>query len=375
MPDQPDILARKLTAMLLVAALALLGGCAASTQLVTNPKASDKVMAKSFKTYREVLFLPPKADPRKLVPRVVGEIEQMGFKVTLLDPNKPVEPAQGTGFVIGADGWLLTCAHVVGEQKEATVTLAGKRILADVTKADAKADLALLKLREPLPAEAGVLAFRVAARPAAMGEDVFTIGYPLSRMLGNSARMSKGLLSATAGLRDNANELQVSAEIHPGNSGGPLLDREGQVIGVVNKTINPAAVAQATGGALPQNINFAIKAVPVLDFVKASEPALHGALAFDRAGGLDQAGKAVAKVQAGNAPPDSQRADKMVVRFQYISLWDMWYRFRLFVLAAFDYETQEPLFIAGQGRDNIVSNEDVVVRDTLDQFRKAISAR
>lgn len=368
-------LTRLLHALLLAAALALLGGCAASTQLVTNTKASDAVKAKSFKSYREVLFLPPKEDPRKIVPRVVAEIEQMGFKVTLLDPAKPIEPAQGTGFVVGADGWLLTCAHVVGEHKEATVTLGDKRILADVVKADAKADLALLKLREPLPASAGVLGFRAAAKPATMGEDVFTIGYPLSRMLGNSARMSRGLLSATAGLRDNAGEVQVSAEIHPGNSGGPLLDREGNVIGVVNKTINPAAVAQATGGALPQNINFAIKAVPVLDFVKASAPELHAALAMDKGGGLEQAGKAVAKIQAGAVGPDSQRADKMLVRFAYISMWDMWYRFRLFALAAFDYETQESLFIAGQGRDNVISNEDVVVRDTLEQFRKAIRAR
>jgi serine protease Do len=83
----------------------------------------------------------------------------------------------------------------------------------------------------------------------------------------------------------------------------------------------------------------------------------------------------VAKIQAGAVGPDSQRADKMLVRFAYISMWDMWYRFRLFALAAFDYETQESLFIAGQGRDNVISNEDVVVRDTLEQFRKAIRAR
>lgn len=362
-------------ALCLLAFVVLLSGCAASTQLIANDKASETVKAKSFKTYKEVFFIPPKDDKRLVVPRVVTEIERMGFKVRLMKPDEPVDAPQGTAFVVSADGWLLTCAHVVGSQKVATVTLGGTRVLADVISSDAKADLALLRLRTALPEGIVPLAFRAAAKPAAMGEDVFTIGFPLGRLLGNTSRMTKGLLSATAGLRDNPDELQVSAEIQPGNSGGPLLDRDGLVIGVVNRTINPAAVVQATGGALPQNINFAIKAVPVLDFVKRADNQALGSLAFDRASTLEAANKAVARVQAGEVGPDSERSDKMVVRLTYVSMWDMWYRFRLFVLAAFDYETQETLFVAGQGRDNLVSNEDVVIRDTLDQFRKAIAAR
>lgn len=353
---------------------ALLAACSASTQLITNDKPSEIVKAKSFKVYREVILIPPKDDPRHIVPRVASDIEAMGFHVRVVDPAKPLEGSQGTGFVIGA-GWLLTCAHVMGEQKEATITLAGKRLVADVVKSDAKADLALLKLREPLPEGAQPLAFRAAARPAVMGEEVSTIGYPLSRLLGNTARMTRGLLSATAGLRDDDQQVQVSAEIQPGNSGGPLLDRDGNVIGVVNKTINPSAVARATGGALPQNINFAIKAVPVLDFVKGADAGAFAALAFDRKGALESASKGVAKVQAGIVGADSERNDKMVVLLRYVSHLDVWYRFRVFVLQAFDYETQEGLFVAGQGKDNMVSNEDVVIRDTMAQFKKAVSAR
>ncbi len=352
-----------------------LQGCASSTQLITNKNASTELKAKSYKSFKEVLLVPPQDDKRQVVPKVVAGLETMGFRVTVMPAGKPVEASQGTGFVVGADGLLLTCAHVLGEIKEATVTLNGQRLLADVVKADKDADLALLKLREPLPAGSTVLPFRGTGKPAAMGDDVFTIGYPLSRLLGNAARMTRGLVSATAGIRDNPKELQVSAEIQPGNSGGPLLDRDGNVVGVVNKTLNASRVAQATGGALPQNVNFAIKGGEVLGFMKTADEGGFARLAYDKTPGLEAAGKGVAKIQAGIVGPDTERADKMVVHLSYVSMWDIWYRFRMFVLAAFDYETQEPLFIAGQGRDNMVSNEEVVIRDTLEQFRKAINSR
>jgi hypothetical protein len=355
--------------------VALLGGCASSTRIVKNDKVSETVKAKSANTYKEVLLLPPRNDPRNVVPKVVSGIEAMGLKVRLMDPTKPIEPAQGTGFVVGRDGWVLTCAHVLGENKEATVTLNGERLLADVVKSDDKADLALLKLRTPLPGGAAVLGLRV-TKPAAMGEDVYTIGYPLSRLLGNNARMTRGLLSATSGLHDDESQLQVSAEIQPGNSGGPLLDRDGNVIGIVNKTLSPAAVAQATGGALPQNVNFAIKGGVVAKFVEQADDGAFRQLAYDRSPGLESPSKAVAKIQAGIVPTDAeQRSDKLVVRLTYHSRWDIWYRFQYFVLAAFDHETQEPLFAAGQGRDNMISTEEIVIRDTLEQFKKALQSR
>jgi serine protease Do len=370
-PHQP--LGQFLAGAAWLAVALLLQGCVASTQLVHNEKASPEVKAKSFRNYKEVLFIPPKDDPRVLVPRTVQAIEAMGFKVRLMDPDKSIEASQGTGFLVGAGGQVLTCAHVLGDEKTATVVLDGKRYFADVVKSDKKEDLALLKLRDALPAGAAILSFRRGARGYSMGEEAYTIGYPLSRLLGNSARMSRGLVSATAGLRDDPKQLQVSAEIQPGNSGGPLLDREGLVIGVIQKTINPWRIAQATGGALPQNINFAIKADSVVDFFRSTSH--FDALRFDKASTLDQANRGVAKVLAGLVPDDSTRRDKMVVRLNYVSRWDMGYRFRLFVLTAFDFETQEALFAVGQTRDNLASNEDVVMQEAFEQFRKAIATR
>ena len=355
-------------------AILALSGCVASTELVKNNQISADVSAKGFKSYKEVLFIPPKDDPRNVVPRAVSELQSLGYQVTVVDPLKGLETSQGTGFLIGSDGYMLTCAHVLGDKQEATITLDGTRVHADVVRSDAKADLALLKLRDKLPESATVLTFRDRAHAYSMGEDVFTIGYPLSRLLGNSARMTKGLLSATTGLRDDPNQIQVSAEIQPGNSGGPLLDHDGHILGVIQQTMNPWRVAQATGGALPQNINFAVKNDPILDFLKLANPEMFARLRFDQTSSLEKAVHAVAKVQAGIVD-DANNGDKMVVRLFYVSRWDIWYRFTRFVVAAFDYDSGEPLFAAGQGRDNMVSNEDVVIKDTFAEFRKAVAAK
>ena len=357
---------------MVVATGANLTGCASATRLVANTNQSATLKAKSLANYKELYLLPPDTDPRNVMPRLATAFEQMGYKVTVYPPGKSIEGAQGTGFLIGDEGFILTCAHVLGEEKTATVTLNGTRYFADVVKADKDADLALLKTRDkPNPAVAA-LSFRSVNKNYHMGEDVFTIGYPLSSLLGNSARMTKGLLSATTGLRDDPKQVQVSAEIQPGNSGGPLLDKDGQIIGVIQQTINPFAVAQATGGALPQNINFSIKHSTVLDFVKsASEPA-YKAVRFDKADGLEKASPAVAKIIAGISNVEGDRANKVVVRLNYISKWDMWYRFSLFALTVYDFETRERLFTTGQGYDNMVSNEDVVINDTLAQFKRGM---
>jgi S1-C subfamily serine protease len=75
---------------------------------------------------------------------------------------------------------------------------------------------------------------------------VYTIGYPLSRLLGSSARFTKGAIGATSGMNDNPKQIQVSAEIQPGNSGGPLFDNDGLVVGVVLDYLRSAQPDVAT---------------------------------------------------------------------------------------------------------------------------------
>jgi S1-C subfamily serine protease len=102
-------------------------------------------------------------------------------------------------------------------------------------------------------------------RPA---DGVVALGFPYAGLLATSPQVTTGSVSALAGIHDDSRMLQLTAPIQPGNSGGPLLDLSGNVVGIVSARLNELAVAEATG-TLPQNINFAIKSTSIRDFLDA----------------------------------------------------------------------------------------------------------
>jgi S1-C subfamily serine protease len=99
---------------------------------------------------------------------------------------------------------------------------------------------------------------------------VVVTGFPLAGIVSSDMSVTTGSLTALKGPRDDTRILQVSAPIQPGNSGGPALDDAGDVIGIVSSTLNALALAAATGGALPQDVNFAIKASLIEEFLDSN---------------------------------------------------------------------------------------------------------
>jgi serine protease Do len=100
------------------------------------------------------------------------------------------------------------------------------------------------------------------------GEEVVVYGFPLAGVLSSGGNVVTGNVTALAGLADDSRLLQISAPVQPGNSGGPLLDRRGNVVGIVVSKLNALRIASATGD-IPQNVNFAIKASVALAFLDA----------------------------------------------------------------------------------------------------------
>jgi S1-C subfamily serine protease len=108
-----------------------------------------------------------------------------------------------------------------------------------------------------------------------LGEEVFTIGFPNIQMQGVAPKYTDGKISSLAGMQDDPSEYQISVPVQPGNSGGPLCDAGGQVVGIVVARINDIAVLQASG-VMPQNVNYAVKsrhAWRLLQNIKGLEPA------------------------------------------------------------------------------------------------------
>jgi lipoprotein NlpI len=168
--------------------------------------------------------------------------------------------------VIGTGGEILTNSHVVEGCQAIVVKLAARNTeVAALVTSDEKNDLALLRLKNvtnPLPS---VAAFREGA-PVRSGDAIVALGYPLSGLLSSDANLSVGNVSALAGLRDDSRYLQISAPVQPGNSGGPLLDASGHLVGIVTAKLDAMRLARFTGD-IPQNVNFALKTEIVRTFL------------------------------------------------------------------------------------------------------------
>ncbi len=164
--------------------------------------------------------------------------------------NPRTDHSFGTGFFVSSDGGVLTNNHVVAGCK--TIATRDGSPLRLVSRS-VGSDLALLKADS---APSTVAAFR-SGPPPKVGDTVVAFGFPLPGLLSSEGNVSTGILSATSGLQNDIRFVQISAPVQPGNSGGPLFDSSGNVIGVVVGKLDALEVAHATGD-IPQNVNFAI---------------------------------------------------------------------------------------------------------------------
>jgi S1-C subfamily serine protease len=171
--------------------------------------------------------------------------------------------SSGTGFLVSRVGHILTNYHVIDDCGGISSRHGNIEQTLTVIASDPPNDLALLRQRR-LPHAIAI--FR-AGRPVRPGDGVIVVGFPLRGLLASQANVTTGTISALAGLKDDARFVQMTAPVQPGNSGGPLLDQSGHVVGVVASKLDALRVAKAVGD-LPQNVNFAIKATIAEAFLK-----------------------------------------------------------------------------------------------------------
>jgi S1-C subfamily serine protease len=187
------------------------------------------------------------------------------------EPKKPGH-ISGTGFVVSAKGHIVTNNHVVAHcVDDIHGNLTGQSLTSlRVVATDEINDLALLQ-----PQAKKNMKFKekevvhIRSTPIHSGDAVLAIGFPLHGLLSSDFTVTTGIVNSLSGILNDSRFLQISAEVQPGNSGGPLLDTSGNLVGVVSEKLNALRFAKLTGD-IPQNVNFAIKTGAVRDFLDNS---------------------------------------------------------------------------------------------------------
>jgi serine protease Do len=184
-------------------------------------------------------------------------------------PSVPIPVAEstvsGTAFFV-APHVLVTANHVVKEcrspiqvrypeQPSHTATISGQ---------DETNDLAVLLTGMD---SLSVASLHVGPR---LGEPVATYGFPYAGVLSSSGNFTLGNVTSLSGMKDDTRFLQTSAPVQPGNSGGPLLDMSGSVVGVVDAQLDALTMMNA-GNSVPQNVNFAVQALITINFLSAKD--------------------------------------------------------------------------------------------------------
>lgn len=164
--------------------------------------------------------------------------------------------AHGTGFAVSSNGHILTAYHVVENCDRIRVRFSNEEWLdAKLLKHSRACDVALLKISTGTPTHLPLCD----VGSVRQGQKVFTIGYPVPGVLGETPKYTEGVISSQTGLTDEASLLQVTVPIQPGNSGGALVNSNGKVVGLITSSAAVKSFFAATG-TIPQNVNWAVNA-------------------------------------------------------------------------------------------------------------------
>lgn len=178
--------------------------------------------------------------------------------------DKWAEPTDwsGSGFALN-NGYICTNYHVVegaksieilGVQGDFTISYSAKVVATDKFN-----DLALLQIDDSKFKGFGTIPYKVKTSMAEVGEDIFVLGYPMTTTMGDEIKLTNGIICSRTGFQGDVSLYQISAPIQPGNSGGPLFDSQGNLIGIVNAKHDGA-----------ENVGYAIKASYLRNLMESS---------------------------------------------------------------------------------------------------------
>lgn len=186
------------------------------------------------------------------------------FSSNVVTEEELVQVSSGTGFAISRDGYIVTNSHVVKDCLEVGAHAEGNKFEATIISRDELNDLALLKTNYTPRS-----IFALGRGNPELLQEVFVAGFPFGKNVSSSVIVTKGIVSSLSGLGDNFSNLQIDAAIQPGNSGGPIIDVFGNVVGIVVSKLSLEASIERWG-VVPENTNFGIKSNIAVNFLESN---------------------------------------------------------------------------------------------------------
>ena len=168
----------------------------------------------------------------------------------IVSQTKDTWKPSGTGFFIDRNGYIATNHHVIEEAKEIQVNINNKSYLAKVVISDERSDLAILKIIDNSFIPLSSINYNFDEEISEVGNSVFALGFPLTQYMGEEIKFTDGKINAKSGYKGDISTYQISVPIQPGNSGGPLFDNNGTLVGITSSGLNKS---------ITDNVNYAIK--------------------------------------------------------------------------------------------------------------------
>ncbi len=191
--------------------------------------------------------------------KVNSQIKSKVIDFSNLQNDKIIFSGSGTGFAVASNGYIITNYHVIDGCNVIKIHNKNKIIPATLIKSDSRNDIALIKGSF---ISKGILPF--SNKKTELLQEIYVAGYPFGDKFSTSIKVTKGIVSALTGIGNNFSNFQIDAAIQPGNSGGPILNKKGNVIGVVVAKLDKKYIEEKFG-VVPENTNFGIK----IDVVKS----------------------------------------------------------------------------------------------------------
>lgn len=191
---------------------------------------------------------------------------------TIQDAMTKSQKSTGTGFAVASNGYIITCNHVI--DGAGSIKVKGingnfnKAYTAMVSASDKNNDLAILKINDASFTSLGTIPYTIKSPTSDVGTSIFIMGYPLTATMGDEVKLTDGIISAKSGFTGDITSYQISAAAQPGNSGGPLFDKNGNIIGIVNaKHVQAENATYAVKSSYLQNLIESLPTTPVLQKV------------------------------------------------------------------------------------------------------------